>query len=212
MPESFDFEREAIGGKRPLKGAVPLETIIGDSADRNPEIVSATPPNFAVRSQVLIGAGGRFQFFQEDSLNPPSLKIPANTLNGNVRTDIDFADEFYMVVPNVDSAKLVVLPLTDAVAPRVEHEIIPTGETAFIKLSHICFPPPHPRRPGDRDSDFRFHYMMLSSFSTSTLMGMPMPFILNLPGSELLTLKPTACDCAEARALPRPYDLDQFMD
>ncbi len=158
-PRTFDFENQVIGGSRRLKGAIPLDTIIGNSADQNPDIVAAAPSSFSIRSQFLMTEGGEFHLVPAPILSA-TLNSPPNSLNGNVSTDIDFPDQFYMEVPNVSSAKIIVFPLTASITPRVEYEIITTQPTASLTLAHVCFNPGVIRQPGEKDHDFRFHYYL----------------------------------------------------
>jgi hypothetical protein len=216
---NFDFDGPAIGGA--LKGAVPLDGLIGDSADKNLDIVAPAPNVLNVRSQVLIGVGGTFQA-TSSSTSPAALELPANPLNSQVKTPLDFADIFSMSVSNVETAQLKIMPLSDSVVTLAAYDITTTGATAFLTLSHTCFPPTVPRKPGDKDLDFRFHYMMLSALpgSNPTLISMPVPVITKFLGtsanfraakSSRALVKPDGCDCAGTRALPRAYDLDKFL-
>ena len=213
---NFDFETTVIGGSRKLKGAVHLDGIIGSHADKNAAIVAPVPPRTLVRSQVLIGSGGKF-ILNNNNPSPPELILPPTSLNGYVTTSIDFGD-FYMEA-NVDQAWLLILPLVDSVTPDAVYPIKPGSDrNADIVLSHICSTtsvstPPIP------DDDFRFHYMLLAALPVSTLKDMPVPIINKFSGAsksflppDAKIIKPDGCDCAGARAASRSYDLDKFLN
>ncbi len=203
----FEFEDAVVGGPRPLKGTLPLEGIIGSSADKNPAIVAPAPPS-TVRAQFLIGGGSTFVL--NPSTRPPQLELPANSLNSRKATTVDFAETFVMVVPNVESASLIILPLSDSVTPRATYKIATTGATADLTLSHTCFATGPERQIDDPDEDFRFHYLMLAALPNGFTKPKDMPKPIIKRFSKKI-IKPDGCDCAGTRGLARPYDLDKFM-
>jgi hypothetical protein len=214
MTSDLDFDGQVLEGA--VKGAVSLVDLIGDAADQNPTIVSASPPA-TVRSQVLIGGGGTFSL--DGGSSPPEITLPASALNGRVTFDrLEFADGFSMIV-SVNSAKLVILPLTNSTVPDAVYPIRPGANGAFLRLSHTCFKATQ-RAVGDPDADFCFHYLMLASMPDGlTIREMPLPLIEKFsetPKNGVATngarLTSDGCDCAGAAAAPRPIELDAFMD
>jgi hypothetical protein len=209
-PKPFDFDGPVISGS--LKGAVPLERIIPDLVDRDPEIVSAAPPPTAVRAQVLIAAGGTFQLAPTTS--PPEVEMPDGSR-------IQLAEGFFMEVKDVDSARLLILPLADPDAMPVVVPVVPrSDDMAVLSLSQTCVATEV--HVGDEDKDFRFQYLLLGTRPTGKILeGLPAPIIRkfsegtgNFRGGEVspfFEFKPHGCNCAGGHGKSRPFDLDAFM-
>jgi len=215
---TFSFQGPVMNGN--VKGAVPLQVIAGNYADKNSDIVSAAPLITKVRSQFLIGVGGSFDLYATDS--PPKLNLPGGTVPGGSNVTIDVAEGLFMGVDHVTRARLLILPLSDSTLPLEIYPIMPasTGE-ANLLLAQTC-------RTGDlsigsKDQDFQYHYMLLDSAPP----GPPLPIVEKFSGSskddfigDFLgndhpheQIKPHGCNCAGAQGLARPYDsLDKFMN
>lgn len=225
----FDFEGPVIEGS--VKGAVPLERMIGDRADKNLDIVS--PSSFSkndVRAQVLVDKEARFSLANASFLDP-QIQLP----NGEI---LSMAPSVLMELRNLTSAQIVVMPLdaSSTEAPRI-FRIEPEGDGPVrLELSHFC----PPRRDFEQfDEDFRFHYSLLSRSSNLRAPfaeALPVPRIVrflddlgdspeprrstersatlsldfDLAASPFLDFSRTGCNCAPARGLGRPFDLDAF--
>ncbi len=220
ITSDFDFDGPSIGGNP--KCVIPLDGIIGSAADKNDDIVAATltpQAKLSVRSQFLISTGGIFQ--GQSSADPPNIELPANSLNNQTSQSFDFSEAFLMHVDSVNSARLIIFSLEDSTTPLARYEITTTSGTASLTLSHTCFATGTPHATPFSDEDFRFHYMLLTALPSGfpTLAQMPKPIIQKFSGKtpnfkslDRPIIKPDGCDCAGARATPRTYDLDKFMN
>lgn len=209
------FEDTVMGGR--IIGAVPMERIAGQHADRNPTIVSniASVGN-GVLSQVLVGTGA-FSLFA--SSVPPILELPG-TLTGQIAANITMSEKIQLNAAALSEARIVVLPLADTLVPDAIYTIEPpsTGP-AMIEVQHICTPSGTIQL---QDRDFVFHYRLLRALPQGRpLENMPIPKITRFSDPKgleknffrILDLQARGCNCAGARGLARDYDkLDRFMD
>lgn len=251
---SFDFERAVMTGE-PL-GAVPLEAMIQDRADKNPSIVGLEGlAESNVRSQILIGKEAIFTVPETNS--PPKMRFG----NGKVAQMAPFV---LMQLEGLTSFRIGLLPLEAKSGDSPSFlDIEPEGEeTVNLSISHFCRPKKGIGASG-KDEDFVYHYGLLMQRKGMAILEaedrFPLPELLsfvdddpssdfedNLSGqvqaqlanddnlsanledflSKQLFLEKlcskkgfykhhtydysrTGCNCAPARGLPRPFNLDQ---
>ncbi|HEX7184194.1 MAG TPA: hypothetical protein VF756_20365 [Thermoanaerobaculia bacterium] len=187
----LNFSAAVLDGE--VKGAVPIQDLIGDLADQNPRIVMEdTTEQDGVRAQILIEEG---EFSLPGADNPARLELrrtpqsPAESLklSPTVRMEVD----------GLLSAAIVVLPLgTLDLAKADIYSVEPGNQDAEVEISHLCpFALAALDRPiPEEDEDFRFHYTLLrqeqpqSSGSGPSRMedpidlaSLPVPRIAELP-------------------------------
>jgi hypothetical protein len=214
----FDFEGPIMQGS--VRGVIPFERILGTSADHNHKIVRAQPSP-AVNAQILIGEGGVFSLAASSS--PPEIGIPGTLLGGGGFSSLTMAELISMQVDDLDSARIVVLPIADAISPEIVYSITPSGGQAELLVSHDCAPT-GTLHVGDDDKDFRFHYTLLEALPPGRrLEDMPLPKINKFSGNsenfrflesehrDPRSIKPNGCNCAGSSGLSRSFDLDKFM-
>lgn len=219
----FDFERQVMAGEP--KGAVPLEAMIEDRADQNPAIVGTERlSEHHVRAQILVGRTAVFSRPQIES--PPKLRFRDDKI-------VKMVPFITMQFDGLVSANVVLLPLEpeSGELPKViSLEPAPAG-SAGLMISHFC--PPKKTVDWD-DQDFKFHYTLLQSAgkeqSAISQNAFPVPQVVDFfdgisnlfagkkPSSgksaldNPLDYRRNGCNCAPARGLRRPFNLDQAFN
>lgn len=211
------FEQAVM--RQTTMGAVAMEDILGRSTgntDRNLAVVSRSPsPSSGVHSQVLIGEG---VFTVLASSGPPHLDLPGD-LTGLGIQRITMSEKIQLNAANLARAEIIVFSLTGSTTPEAIYTIESCEDPAMVQIEYLCKPD---GSISFQDNDFRHHYRLLARLPAGRVLdSMPVPTIArfsspsNTPFDreffEPRDFQQGGCNCAGARGLSRPINLDMFM-
>lgn len=225
VPAAFNFAPAVLDGE--VKGAVPIEDLIGNLADQNPRVVSeGATERDGVRAQILIEEG---EFSLPGANNPAQLELRRDPLGP--ATTLALSPIVRMEVDGLRSAKMVVLPLGNLnLAEAAVYTIEPGNQVAEVRITHLC-PFVLNGQVREEDEDFRFHYGLLAQeqflrpgqpLGINPINSLPVPRITQLPREDqpglpfrLLRIAQTALAAATGSGLDqksgkqglRPYGL-----